>query len=192
MSIASEIQALTADRTAIQNAISAKGGTVTSADGFDDFASAIATIPSGLSGVTGSFTTQSSAGVQTISIPYTGSGYPLSISIVIDGGAWGKSSFSVGEIQVYTSTKSKPLVVPGYSGSSAKDLALRAIVYARDVYGSKGYIYGDNPSYYTGNPTSTGPLTICNKTSIKIYVSDSGTNGFLENQKYDYTILYSE
>lgn len=47
MSIATQIQALTADRTAIQNAISAKGGTVSSADGFDDFASAIATIPSG-------------------------------------------------------------------------------------------------------------------------------------------------
>ena len=47
MSIADEIQALAADRTAIQNAILAKGGTVTSADGFDDFASAIATIPNG-------------------------------------------------------------------------------------------------------------------------------------------------
>ena len=47
MTIADEIQALSADRTAIQNAILAKGGTVTSADGFDDFANAIATIPSG-------------------------------------------------------------------------------------------------------------------------------------------------
>lgn len=147
----------------------------------------------GLPGLTGSFTTQSSTGVQTISIPYTGSGYPLSISIVIDGGAWGKSSFSVGEIQVYTSTKSQPLVVPSYRGSSGKDSALRAAVYAHDVYGSKSYISGENPSYSTSNPKTTDPLEISSKTSIKIYVSaDSGTTGFLANQKYDYTILYSE
>lgn len=47
MTIADEIQALSADRTAIQNAISSKGGTVTLEDGFDDFAAAIGTIPSG-------------------------------------------------------------------------------------------------------------------------------------------------
>lgn len=47
MSIATQIEALAADRTAIQSAISAKGGTVSSADGFDDFATAIGTIPSG-------------------------------------------------------------------------------------------------------------------------------------------------
>lgn len=47
MSIASEISALTADKTAIASAIAAKGGTVASGDGFDDFATAIASIPSG-------------------------------------------------------------------------------------------------------------------------------------------------
>lgn len=50
MSIASEITALTSDRTAIQTAISDMGGTVTSADGFDDFATAIRTIPGGVDG----------------------------------------------------------------------------------------------------------------------------------------------
>ena len=45
MSITSEIEALATDRTAIQSAILAKGGTVTTNDGFDDFAFAIGTIP---------------------------------------------------------------------------------------------------------------------------------------------------
>lgn len=192
MTIADEIQALSNDRTAIQNAILAKGGTVASADGFDDFASAIATIPSGLSGVTGSFTTQSSAGVQNISIPYTGSGYPVSIQFVIDGGAWGKSSFSVGEIQILSVTKEMPLVTPSYRGSITLDGALWATLYARDAYGLKGYQYGDSPVYSTSKPKSTEPFQIPGKTSIKIYVSASGTTGFLANQKYNYTILYSE
>lgn len=47
MSIASQITALTADKSAIASAITAKGGTVASDDGFDDFATAIASIPSG-------------------------------------------------------------------------------------------------------------------------------------------------
>ncbi len=45
MSITSEIEALATDRAAIQSAILAKGGTVTTDDGFDDFAFAIGTIP---------------------------------------------------------------------------------------------------------------------------------------------------
>ena len=47
MSVADQIQALQNDKTAIANAITAKGGTVNSGDGFDDFAADIATIPSG-------------------------------------------------------------------------------------------------------------------------------------------------
>lgn len=47
MSIATEISALQADKTAIANAITAKGGTVGSGDGFDDFATDIGTIPTG-------------------------------------------------------------------------------------------------------------------------------------------------
>ena len=45
MSIATQISALEADKTAIANAITAKGGTVASGDGFDDFATDIGTIP---------------------------------------------------------------------------------------------------------------------------------------------------
>ena len=47
MTIATQIAALQQDKTDIANAITAKGGTVTTGDGFDDFASDIATIPSG-------------------------------------------------------------------------------------------------------------------------------------------------
>lgn len=47
MSIATQITALQTDKTNISNAITTMGGTVTSSDGFDNFASDILTIPSG-------------------------------------------------------------------------------------------------------------------------------------------------
>lgn len=47
MSIANQITALTADKTAIENAIVAKGGTLSQNCGFDTFAADIATIQSG-------------------------------------------------------------------------------------------------------------------------------------------------
>lgn len=72
MTIADEIQALSDDRTAIQDAIVAKGGTVTSADGFDDFALAIGTIPSG--GIDISDTTAIAADVRVGKYFYTADG----------------------------------------------------------------------------------------------------------------------
>ena len=47
MSIATQIAALQTDKTDIASAITTKGGTVTSGDGFDNFASDILTIPTG-------------------------------------------------------------------------------------------------------------------------------------------------
>lgn len=47
MSIAEQILALTNDKTAIKNAILNKGGSISNEDGFDDFAFAVGTIPSG-------------------------------------------------------------------------------------------------------------------------------------------------
>ena len=48
--IAENLQSLQNDKTAISDAIVAKGGTIAEGDGFNDFASAIETIPTYLSG----------------------------------------------------------------------------------------------------------------------------------------------
>lgn len=147
----------------------------------------------GLPGLTGSFTTQASTGVQTINIPYTGNGYPVSVQITIDGGAWSKSNFTQGEIQLASLVKEKPTVTPTYRGAIANDGAGFLAVYASDVYGSKGYIYSDVYHYTSSNPTTGNPLRVRANKQIKVYVSAaSGTNGFLANQKYNYSIIYSE
>jgi hypothetical protein len=146
----------------------------------------------GIPGLTGSFTTQASTGAQTINIPYTGNGYPVSVQITIDGGAWSKTSFTKGEIQLASLVKEQPAVTPTYSGLATNGAGVLA-VYARDIYGSKGYIDSDS-SHYTGTaPTTGNPLRVSANNQIKVYVSAaSGTNGFLANQKYNYSIVYSE
>ena len=67
MSIADKISRLSAAKTAIANAITGKGGTVGSGDGFEDFATDIATIPTGGNIQTGKTYTVSASGSQTIS-----------------------------------------------------------------------------------------------------------------------------
>lgn len=182
------------DLTSVANAIRTKGGTSAQLSFPDGFNTAIANIPTGggLPGLAGSFTAQASTGVQTINIPYTGNGYPVSVQITIDGGAWGKSSFTKGEIQFASLVKGKPAVTPTYSGIAANEAGFLAI-YAKDIYGSKGYIYSDTSFYDHDNPTTSHPLHVSANKQIKVYVSAaSGTNGFLANQKYNYSIVYSE
>ena len=146
----------------------------------------------GIPGLTGSFTTQASTGAQTINIPYTGNGYPVSVQITIDGGAWSKSSFTKGEIQLASLVKEQPAVTPTYSGLATNGAGVLA-VYSSDTYGSKSYIYSDSGHYTRTAPTTGNPLRVSANNQIKVYVSAaSGTNGFLANQKYNYSIVYSE
>lgn len=183
------------DLTSVANAIRTKGGTSDQLSFPTGFNTAIANISAGDLPVTaGSFTTQSTEGVQTVSIPYNGNGYPISLQIVIDGGAWGKSSFTRGEIQVLSITKDKPNVVPLYNGTTSTNGGLRSAVYAKDTLGSKSYMYGDSSMYTQTNPSETSPIHIKAKNTITVYVAPSlSTNCFfLANQKYNYVVVYNE
>ena len=90
MSIATQISALQTDKTNIASAITTKGGTVSSGDGFDNFASDILTIPTGGGGQTQT---------KSLSVTYNGSytvlpdsGYTLSevdVDVAVPGGVSG-------------------------------------------------------------------------------------------------------
>ena len=89
MSIATQISALQTDKTNIANAITTMGGTVTSGDGFDNFASDIQTIPQGGGGQT-----------QTKSLSVTQNG---SYTVTPDTG------YTLSEVDVDVSVSAKPL-----------------------------------------------------------------------------------
>lgn len=89
MSIATQISALQTDKTNIASAITTKGGTVNSGDGFDNFASDILTIPTGGGGQT-----------QTKSLSVTSNG---SYTVLPDTG------YTLDEVDVSVSVVGKPL-----------------------------------------------------------------------------------
>lgn len=201
MTIADEIQALSNDRTAIQNAISAKGGTVTSADGFDDFASAIATIPSGSGGIPvikGSFTAGSAATVQTINIPYSGNGYPVLISCVVKGGTAGAEPYSSviksKNAGIATLIKANPDLTPTFSTGDANSgvVAIHCRTSSTAVGGTTSY----SAAYSDSNPSGTSALAniikVDSKISFKIYIANGQQYGFYPGQEYDYWAIYSE
>lgn len=82
MSIATQISALQADKTAIANAITAKGGTVNSGDGFDDFATDIGTIPTGSTPTISSLTVTPSTTTQTFNSSSVDGYKPVTVNAV--------------------------------------------------------------------------------------------------------------
>lgn len=146
--------------------------------------------------VTGSFTT-GAGGVETINIPYTGNGYIIALSIVIDGG-FSNAPYRQYNSVVYMLTKINPDKTPNYS-SGASSQAVADSLYrtgsssqnSTSTYGVK-YNSAGTP---TEGSTNTGVLYITSKNTLKIYASaDTGSThrGFYPNQKYNYWITYSE
>lgn len=201
MTIADEIQALSDDRTAIQNAISAKGGTVTSADGFDDFAAAIGTIPSGSGGlpvIKGSFTAAAAGTVQTINIPYSGNGYPILVSCVVKGGYSSaepyRSTLKVKNAGIAALIKANPDLTPTFSTGGANSGIVA--VYCRTSSTAGGGTVSYSDVYSTSNPSGTSSLAhiikVDSKISFKIYIANGQQYGFYPGQEYDYWAIYSE
>ncbi len=123
MSIATQITALQADKTAIANAITTKGGTVGAGDGFDDFATDIGTIPTG--------TDTSDATISTSSQLFSGvtaygangkvngslSNGPLMQLYPFDYGSWDASNYyftgkrNLQQDEPFASTDGKAIIV---------------------------------------------------------------------------------
>ena len=208
MTIADEIQALSNDRTAIQNAILAKGGTVTSADGFDDFASAIAAIPSGgTTIINGEFTTQSTSGIQHINIPYSGNGYPIMLYLVTDKGILKtdpfKSSTAEDTIGEFVLIKSHPDLEPEWLNGlsvAARDECLATYIFKYGSPASRLHATSSFPNIYAAMTSQDPPASSRERTakfisptvlSINIW-SSSKKYGFLPEQKYVYWVVYSK
>lgn len=148
--------------------------------------------------VTGSFTT-GAGGVETINIPYTGNGYIISLSIVIDGG-YSSAEYRQYNAVVLTLTKEEPEMAPVYGSSTAvSNRALWTILSRSGETSSartanNGAKYNSAASPNEGN-TNAGVLYISSKNTLAIYTSSatgSTHRGFYPNQKYNYWITYSE
>lgn len=150
--------------------------------------------------VQGTFHTNSSAGVQSVTIPYTGNGYPIMAYIVIDGGAYvsGTSWYSSTQryaIGVWAMSKAVMSTAPTYATSGTQNTAVTMSIYKNSTSSSTSYTRTSamNTNTYSSSNASNAAATAVrfkSATSLSVYVNTS-SYGLFPNQDYEYYIVYS-
>lgn len=149
----------------------------------------------------GTFKTQSTAGVQTVTIPYTGTGYPIMCYIVIKGGAYASgttwySSTQRYAIGVWACSKSVMSSTPTYGTSGTQNQAVTMSIYKNSTSSSTSYTRTSamNTNTFTSSNASNAAATAVrfkgNAKTLSVYVNTS-SYGLFPNQDYEYWIAYS-
>lgn len=154
--------------------------------------------------VQGSFTAGEGNVVQTISVPYTGSGYPIGIFIYVKNGMRTDPTFSTmirrNGIGAFSCFKTYTTLAPTYTGSSNNDDAA-----ATDIYKSSdsspntltGTVWGSTSTVFrNSNPSGTWNnfIHMASATTLKIYpvpANSSTSYGLVSGIEYEYVIVYS-
>ena len=198
------------DLTSVANAIRTKGGTSAQLSFPTGYNTAIANISTGGAPtiVSGTFTTPSS-GTQTVSIPYTGSGYPVVAFVVTANGLNKsdpfKSSTAYKTIGEWVLIKKYSDLKPNWTTSTmgytyAENQCITHEIMKEGTRVSQMYSIFQDPNT-TAAMTSLLPVGTntgrCAKfisptsLAIKIFTSNSAY-GFMAEQEYQYWVMYSE
>lgn len=151
--------------------------------------------------VHGTFTTQGSAGAQTVSIPYTGSGYPIMVVVVVNGGAYNSAvsgwynsvqRYAVGQ---YTMTKAVMTSAPTYGTSGSQNYGVTTAIYKNSTSSSTSYTRTsamNTNAFSSSNASNSAALCVRMKsaTSMSVYINTS-SYGLMPNTEYAYYIVYS-
>ena len=156
--------------------------------------------------VHGEFTTQSTAGVQTVTIPYTGSGYPVMAYVVIKGGAYASGTVWYNSTQryavgVWSMSKSIFSSAPTYKTSGNSNYAVVCAIFKNSTTNPASYTRTSvmNANTFSSSnattSTATNAAATCvrftgNSKTLTVYVNTS-SYGLLPNQDYEYFIVYS-
>ena len=153
----------------------------------------------------GDFTTGSSTGTTaSVTLPYTGSGYPIMALIVIAGGAYNNTEsgnttwynstqrYAIGQ---WTYSKSNMTTTPTYGTSGAANYGVTTAIYKNST--STATTYTRTSAMNTLVLTSTAPTaagsTCCrfsSKTVLNYFIAAS-SYGLMASTKYTYFIVYS-
>ena len=150
--------------------------------------------------VTGTFITGTAGTVQTVSIPYSGTGYPVMIVVVIEGGAYVSGTTWYNSIQRYavgqwTCTKSVFSSSPTYSTSGTQNQGVTTAIYKNSTSSSTSYTRtsGMNTNVFSSSNAANAALTCVrmkSSTSMSVFVATS-SYGLLADTTYRYYIAYS-
>ena len=153
----------------------------------------------------GTFTTSSTTGAAaTLTIPYTGSGYPIGFICWIKGGPY--NSTTAGNTDWYNSMqryaigfwsgiKSRTTEAPTYATSGAANYGTTVAIYKNSTSSATSYTRTSSMSANmfsasNANSTATTVVRFRSKTSISYYVA-STSYGLWAGTEYEYIALYS-
>lgn len=168
-----------------------------------NFASADVNVSGGGGGasnfVTGTFTPQAGTdGVNTISVPYAGTGYPILVAVAVEGGIRNANvtdwydliqRYAIGYWVAIRNVLSDSLSAQATVLDVHKSSETNATSYI-SAQSTAGNVFSNN-----SNPTSSTSqvykaITVSSPTEIKIYVNSTGA-GLVPNITYRYFIVYS-
>ena len=151
--------------------------------------------------VHGEFRAGSEAGVQTVEIPYEGSGYPIMAYVVIKGGAYKSGTDWYNAIQRYavgmwSMSKSNMDLAPTYTTSGAANQGVTAAIFKNSTSSASSYTRTSamSTNVFSSSNASNAAATCVrfkgNKT-LSVYTNTS-SYGLFPGQDYEYFIVYKE
>ena len=208
MSLMSELETL--GQTMATN-ISNKGVSASASDGLTTLAGKISQIQTGGGGgctrmVTGTFTTGSTrASTGTVTINYTGNGYPIACVVYIDGGAYNPDTAWYNTVAQYdadsfTMTKAQMSSTPTFvsSGSVPANQGVATVTYKSNATTATTHTRSGSQSavFFNSSNATTGYNCIRFTNSTKTmtyYVGNTASNrvGLAPSKTYHYIIIYS-
>lgn len=156
--------------------------------------------------VQGTFTTESTSGAKTFTIPYTGNGYPIYFALWVDGGVYNDTESGNTDwynliqryaIGFFSISKSRITTAPTYSGSVADNYGTVALIYKSSTTSATSYTRASSvtaSSYSSADASTSSPTSVRfknNGTTVSYFVA-SNSYGLAANTKYAYIAVYSE
>ena len=149
--------------------------------------------------VTRTFTTPPQAGVTNLSIPYTGSGYPIACIVVVDGGAYVSGTdwynlnqkYAVGQ---WTMTKADMSTAPSYGTSGANNQGVTTWIYKNTSATSYARSSAMTTNVFSSsNSAGAGATCVRFKSgNVLSFYTNTTSYGLAPNTKYTAYIVYSE
>lgn len=217
---------MTNDTTTLNGALSELGETMASnlvtkgvtnadaSDGLTTLAGKILNIQTGSGGsntctklVTGTFTTGSTrASNGTVTISYTGSGYPIAVVVYMNGGAYNPDdtwydTIAQYDVDCFMMTKAQMSSTPTFvsSGSVPANQGVVACIYKSSTSNATTHTRSGTSSavFFNSSNASTGYNCIRfkdNTTTLSYYIGNNASNtaGLSPSKTYAYAVLYSQ
>ena len=193
------------DVSSIADAIRTKGGTSGSMIFPDGFLSAIGNIPTSEPStiISGTFTGTTNGEAKTITIPYTGSGYPVAGIVFPTGGIYKSGSTFASTIQkkavaMYCFVKNDSSTTPDYTNDTAINQATVCVLYKSNDQDADSISQNmtTNARLFVsgaavGNSSIYRVVKINGATSFSVYIPSTDQYGFMKDAEYTYLLMYS-